>query len=400
MAWRRLLQRLVNTMTKLVDRGWNKELCDALASDSSHVRIISPFIKVSAIKNLLAHKPGKLQVITRFNLADFAAGVSDLGALRRLMGADAQVRGIQHLHAKLYVFGSKRSIITSANLTGAGLSRNFELGTVTSDVAMIRDCQRYFDDLWEQAKPLQNYDVGDWDKRIAKYQLRGGRANDSADLDDYGTAIGLETAALPKIPAAVDPAQQAFVKFLGRSKDDRWLLARTTFDAIKRGGCHWALSYGAMKTPRSVQDGAVMFIGRFTREPNDIRVFGRAVGMKYMSGRDDATPDDFQKRPWKKDYPRYIRVHGAEFIAGTLANAVSLNDLMSSLGSDSFASTQHNAKQDKGNVDPKRAYLQQAAVRLSAEGHAWLAERLQEAFETHGKVSQDELDTLDWPEPV
>ena len=42
--------------------------------------------------------------------------------------------------------------------------------------------------------------------------------------------------------------------------------------------------------------------------------------------------------------------------------------------------------------NPRRAYLQQAAVELSAEGLSWLGEQLQAAFDTHGKVPQDALD--------
>ena len=133
---------------RLVDHGWERELSRALATDSSHIRIISPFIKASAIKNLLAHKPRKLQVITRFNLADFAARVSDVAALRELTQANAQVRGIKNLHSKLYIFGSTRAIVTSANLTEAGLNRNLEFGIVSEDDATVDNCHDYFAKLW------------------------------------------------------------------------------------------------------------------------------------------------------------------------------------------------------------------------------------------------------------
>jgi hypothetical protein len=46
----------------------------------------------------------------------------------------------------------------------------------------------------------------------------------------------------------------------------------------------------------------------------------------------------------------------------------------------------------------KKAYRQQAAVELSAEGFSWLAERLQTAFNTHGKIPQETLKQLDWPQ--
>ena len=80
-----------------------------------------------------------------------------------------------------------------------------------------------------------------------------------------------------------------------------------------------------------------------------------------------------------------------------MANGVSLNELMDTLGANSFAPTQRNAARGEGNTDPRRAYMQQAAVELSAEGLSWLGERLQAAFDLHGEVPQDTLDQLDWP---
>jgi hypothetical protein len=134
-----------------------------------------------------------------------------------------------------------------------------------------------------------------------------------------------------------------------------------------------------------------------TREPNDICVFGRAIGMRHVPGRDDATQEDIARRESKARWPRYIRVHHAEFVAGTMANGVSLNELMSALGANSFASTRRNAQRGEGNTDPRQAYQQQPAVELSAEGITWLGERLQATFDRHGKVPQDDLDKLDWP---
>ena len=69
-----------------------------------------------------------------------------------------------------------------------------------------------------------------------------------------------------------------------------------------------------------------------------------------------APPEDIARRRWKEKWPRYIRVHHAEFVAGTMANGISLNELMDTLGSDSFASTQRNATRGTGNTDPRRAY--------------------------------------------
>jgi phosphatidylserine/phosphatidylglycerophosphate/cardiolipin synthase-like enzyme len=109
---------------RLVDKGWAREITDAVAEGAGAIRLISPFIKAGALRRFLSPKPTSLQVITRFNLQDFADGVSDITALRMLLDAGASVRGVKNLHSKLYLFGSKRAIVTSANLTEAAWRRS------------------------------------------------------------------------------------------------------------------------------------------------------------------------------------------------------------------------------------------------------------------------------------
>ena len=187
------------------------------------------------------------------------------------------------------------------------------------------------------------------------------------------------------------------MKLLGKS-NNRIPLSCSTIDEIKEADCHLVACYPTSKRPRGVRNDAIIFMGRFT-ESNDIRVFGRAIGMKYEPGRDDATDADIERRPWKKDWSRYIRVHHAEFVSGTMENGVSLTQLMDTLSSNSFASTQRNARRGEGSTNPRRAYSQQPAVKLSSYGYSWLSRQLQTAFEVHGKVPQDTLKKLDWPDP-
>ena len=82
---------------------------------------------------------------------------------------------------------------------------------------------------------------------------------------------------------------------------------------------------------------------------------------------------------------------------GAMENGVSLNEMMDELKANSFASTQRNSASRKGNIEPRRAYRQQAHVEISGQGQRWLSERLERAFAVHGKVSPDSLGTLDWP---
>ncbi len=88
----------------------------------------------------------------------------------------------------------------------------------------------------------------------------------------------------------------------------------------------------------------------------------------YAIDRDDATPADIALRNWKKKWPYNIRVRELEFVNGTLANGVSLNDLMRELYWFALASTIGDHERGKGKTDPRRAFTRQAAVELSSAG--------------------------------
>lgn len=382
---------------RLVDTAWERELAAAAAGDRNDVRIVCPFIKRGALERLLkAGRPHELRVVTRFNLGDFADGVSDLSALRVLLDHGAKVRGVRNLHAKLYLFGLGRAIVTSANLTDAALLRNHEFGFVADDPPIVERCRGYFDELWARAgDDLTLQRLGGWEGDVARHLAFGARPGRPGGLGDEGTDAGAAADA-PNLAPWVAEAPQSFVKFLGEGHN-RVALDFSTMEEIRRAGCHWAVAYPASKRPTGVQDGAVMFIGRLTKEPNDIRVFGRAIAMRHIPGRDDATPADIALREWKKIWPRYVRVHHAEFVRGRLDNGVSLNALMNELKARSFAATFRNASRGAGNTDPRKAYRQQAAVELSTEGAAWLVEKLEAAFRRNGKCAPAELAALDWP---
>ena len=138
-------------------------------------------------------------------------------------------------------------------------------------------------------------------------------------------------------------------------------------------------------------------MGRLVGKPADVLIYGQAIGMQHKPGRDDATPTDLQLRPWKSNFPHYVRVHHAEFLSGSLSNGISLNRLMKELKSDSFTSTQRNAAHGFGNTNPRNAYRQQASVELTSQAAVWLNQRFETACRKHGKLSPAELDMLDWP---
>ncbi|HEX3240527.1 MAG TPA: phospholipase D family protein [Solirubrobacterales bacterium] len=379
---------------RLVEGGWWKELEAAFADDATTVRVASPFIKHGAVEGLLSEGSPSLRILTRFNLDHFREGVSDISALRRLIELGAQVRGVQRLHAKLYLFDGDHAVITSANMTVGGLRKNHELGVVAEGGPLPQRCLAYFDGLWEKAGPdLVVSRLDEWEERI-EAQLIPGASSIGSGLGDEGTDVGPDPE--PQLPPLFDEPRQGFVKFFGKS-DNRAPRSYPVLEELKSGGCHWACTYPRNKRPTSVPDGAVMFMSRLVHSPNDTMIFGRAIGRRYEEGRDDASASDLAKRPWKKDWPHYIRVHDGEFLAGTMENGVSLAELMDELGPLAFGSTTEHLESGTGNTDPRRAIRQAPAARLGPAGLEWLSERLELAFQEHGRLQPAPLTSLDWP---
>ena len=380
--------------TRLIDANWASEIDAGWRLGADPVRIIAPFIKEGVVARLLAASSPILQVVTRYNLDDFASGVSDIAALRKLLNAGAQVRGIKGLHAKVYLFGMSRAIVTSANLTRAALERNYEFGILSEEATVISACQSYFNDLWTIGRDnLAGSQLDDWEQRVRAQWASRPQQPAQPLLGDFGAvATGPQEPIL--LPVSVTDAPQAFVKFLGEG-DNRVATDFPVLEEIASAGCHWALAYPASKRPRGVKDGAIMFIGRLTYSPNDIRIFGRGIGTSYSEGVDDASAEEIAARDWKANWPRYIRVHDTDFVAGTMANGVSLNELMDTLGSNSFAPTQRNAAAGIGNVNPRKSFQQQAAVELTPQATDWLSSRLEQALRLHGRVPPSDLAGLD-----
>ncbi|MGA1982696.1 MAG: hypothetical protein ABSG84_09480 [Acidobacteriaceae bacterium] len=183
---------------------------------------------------------------------------------------------------------------------------------------------------------------------------------------------------------------QSFVKFFG-SNGDRAPRIGTTLSAVQKAGNHKVCAYPTGKRPRQVQDGALMFMGRLVEGPNDVMIYGRAIAKHYEEGADDATEGDIRARFWRKKLPHYIRVYGAEFMGGTLAQGVSLNELMDAMGVEAFEATRRNWEAGRGNTDPRRSIGPQPAVLLTAQASAWVNAQLEERFRNHGKLSPADL---------
>ena len=162
-------------------------------------------------------------------------------------------------------------------------------------------------------------------------------------------------------------------------------------------GSHWACTYPGHRAPRRLNDGDTMFIARLVEDPDDILIYGRAVACQHDPAKDVATEADIVRHPWKANWPNYIRVHDAEFLAGTLSNGISLRKLAEELGDSCFASTEERAAKGEAGINPLTTLGQKPDVRLSERGKLWIHEQLEAAFTRHGRIPEADMAALDWP---
>ena len=365
----------------IIDKEWYKTFAGLKSLACDPVKMIAPFLQRETVKELLGDNPKEVKVITRFNLDDFLRKASDIDALEYLLSVGARVKGIKHLHSKVYIFDSTKAIITSANLTHSALYRNTECGVESDDIDFVRTANAYFDTLWAQAgSALDRRALSEWKHQINKSVTAGQRSKSS--LGDYGTDLGFDKDGKEQI--------QYFVKFSGEG-NNRAIWTKKVFDEVDESDCHRYATYPKDRRPRIVKDGDRIYFGRMVENPTDIVIFGRAFGLRYNDQKDDAKAQDIKVRPWKSGWPHYIRVYRTEFIDGTLKDGISLYELMKELESDIFATSQSRALNGEPYDDLRDAYRNRPAVRLTEEAATIIDSRLDRIYAKLGRISQTNL---------
>lgn len=113
-----------------------------LYSTKEELLLVAPYIKESVAEKIVkvlelsgASRDLHLTIITNIDTANLLSGSSDIGALEVLLSRipRSTLIGIGNLHAKCYVFDSKKTVVTSSNLTPRGLDRNLEMAVEIDD---------------------------------------------------------------------------------------------------------------------------------------------------------------------------------------------------------------------------------------------------------------------------
>lgn len=126
-----------------------------LQSTDGPVRIASAY--VTDREFLIGGGALDVRLITSLSPMDIASGATSLETLRALIESGVKCRFLPdrpRLHAKVYVFGAKSAVVTSANLTESGLDLNIEVGVEVGD-ENVQGLIEWYDRLWAIARPLR-----------------------------------------------------------------------------------------------------------------------------------------------------------------------------------------------------------------------------------------------------
>ncbi len=361
-------------------KNWYKKLLDELPN-TKELKIISPFVKEQVVRKIESEFNYKnFELITRFNLQDFAMEVSSLSGLKFCVENEASVFGVKNLHSKVYMFDKRAAIITSANLTNGGLVSNHECGIFLTDESVIQSLHNHFNDLKKIASNKLTVDKCEtWEKELEGIVVHKGKAS---KLPDYGETF-----------TNFDTSKNYYIKFFGKS-DNRVELDFQITTEIDRALCHYACNFPLKKKPQQVNEGDIIFMARMTENPNDYAIFGKAIALKYVEGRDKASKQEIAERPWKEQWPIYLRVKNPIFINGTMADGILLSDLLSKFDYDSFPSTRKRYDDGELDIKPTKSLMRKAYVKLTHNSAEWLDKKFDETLINIGQVDDEFLKSL------
>jgi len=135
----------------------------SVRSAKKEILIVSPWITrlIPEIENI-APKGVKFKIITRIDKKDIETPSFDENIARRLIRlGGGSIKKLDSLHAKMIIVDGKKAIISSANITKAGLGDddadivNYEAGVVVQG-DYVKDAIAFFDAMWNEADVIDN----------------------------------------------------------------------------------------------------------------------------------------------------------------------------------------------------------------------------------------------------
>lgn len=130
-----------------------------LKSTHDTIRIASAYV---TDRGLAKEANGReMRLLLSLSPMDIISGATSIDTIEWMLDYGIKCRVLPdrpRLHAKVYIFGTDRAVVTSANLTYNAFNSNIEVGVEVKE-EQVSQLTEWFDNLWDEASPLYVADL-------------------------------------------------------------------------------------------------------------------------------------------------------------------------------------------------------------------------------------------------
>lgn len=134
------------------DTSLNDDVNSMIMSAKSNIKIISPHVDMSLIKELLEkHENGvTIQIITQNR--DSFSGKNKVSAYDNLQKLEENHKNNNLVHSRLIIIDDLEAIVSSADLTNDSMRAQFNAGIELSSPEVIQKLLNFFNQVWRESK--------------------------------------------------------------------------------------------------------------------------------------------------------------------------------------------------------------------------------------------------------
>ena len=345
-------------MPKLLSENIKDDIFDLFDSTQKKINIISPFIGMQSVNELLRIKKEKnieINLITRFKQEDFYSKVSSLDALNKLCENNVSIYAVKNLHTKLYLIDDSAMILGSSNFTNGGFLTNVELNVLfekedgDSD-EIIEAGNNYFNELLEKA---EQYKITIEKIQNEKNYLASLTKSKSVTVKfnprfDFGYEAEKEKNPITKADTLTKYLTEseetpdniettAWIKFEGFSDERRMPGDEIQFKKLEKGTYKTYFP----KRPRGFKNGDLVFIGVQSYDIDNkktVMIYGYGVARKWDKSQ-EATKEEKRKDSRRERWPFFAYIDNFKYINKEIKYSLPITDLLNEIGNNTYPST-------------------------------------------------------------
>ncbi len=121
---------------------WRRQFASFLAKVKRRLRVAAPYYGDDAIRTILDNTNKRIEKSFILALSDrgVEASSQSIAAIKRIEADPlSRIRFIRNLHAKVLIADEEHAVVTSANLTGAALDKNVEVGVFIDEPKLVKE---------------------------------------------------------------------------------------------------------------------------------------------------------------------------------------------------------------------------------------------------------------------